>query len=308
MSHSEVFLDTVDEVDEDDSNNIRRQPQMPPPGHDVGLVASRLPRSLTGDLSDNESSESSRNRLSFGLLASRQITPRKESSIDEDSQGGQHASTPISSVRQSRNQKRQGLFSRLSSDHGGSLDDTILKQSALRRSSARTGTQQTGGRTGGSSMAFSIRSVSTKLAPPDDVAAGMSTIHDQDKAKATYRRYRVGDSVLVCNIQSRLATLVNRYGYPSGGGLTPEEQRGPYIYVLATVKKVHFEEDAQYYTVTRADTGADQRADTGKLLLFRLSTDCSISLADLLERMDGASWDGSWRGRCLARSHRESIE
>jgi hypothetical protein len=262
MSHSDAFLDTVDEVDEDDdSNNIRRQPNMGSSGHETGLAASRVSRSATGDLSENESSESSRNRLSFGLLATRQIIPRNESSIDEDIQGSQGTSTPNSSARQSRNQKRHGIFSRLSSDHGGSLDDTILKQSALRRSSVRTGTLQS---TVGSSMTFSIRSVSSKLAPQDEAAAIASTTQEQDKARATYRRYRGGDSVLVCNIQSRLATLVNRHGYPSGGGLTPEEQRGPYIYVLATVKKVHFEEDAEYYTVTRADTGADQRADAGK--------------------------------------------
>lgn len=270
MSHSDTFLDTVDEVDEDDdSNNIRRQPHLPNPGHDAGLAASWLPRSTTGDSSDNESSESSRNRLSYGLLATRQIIPRKEPSIDEENQGSQGTSTPTSAARQSRTQKRQGLFSRLSSDHGGSLDDTILKQSALRRSSGRTGTLQTGGRTLGSSMTFSIRSASSKLATQDEAeaAAAASTTQEQDKARATYRRYRVGDSVLVCNIQSRLATLVNRHGYPSGGGLSPEEQRGPYIYVLAMVKKVHFEEDAEYYTVTRADTGADQRADAGKWLL-----------------------------------------
>jgi len=76
-----------------------------------------------------------------------------------------------------------------------------------------------------------------------------------------YRRYRVGDAVLVSNHRSRFANLVNRYGYPPGEGMTPEEQRGPYVYLLATVTKVHFEEDAEYYTVTRADTGVNQRAD-----------------------------------------------
>ena len=85
-----------------------------------------------------------------------------------------------------------------------------------------------------------------------------------DAAPRVYRRYRVGDSVLVSNHQSRFANLVNRYGYPPGGGLTPEEQRGPYVYVLATVQKVHFEEDAEYYTVIRVDTGVEQRADDGK--------------------------------------------
>jgi hypothetical protein len=75
------------------------------------------------------------------------------------------------------------------------------------------------------------------------------------------RRYKPDDHVLVCNHQSRWANLVNRYGFPPGEGATPEEQRGPYIYVLCTVKEVHFEEFAAYYTVDRCDTGAEQRAD-----------------------------------------------
>lgn len=81
------------------------------------------------------------------------------------------------------------------------------------------------------------------------------------EASRVYRRYRVGDPVLVSNHSSRFANLVNRYGYPPGEGITPEEQRGPYLYLLATVTKVHFEEDAEYYTVLRGDTGVTQRAD-----------------------------------------------
>ena len=55
---------------------------------------------------------------------------------------------------------------------------------------------------------------------------------------------------------------VNRFGFPAGQGSKVEEQRGPYLYVLAKVKMVHFEEDARYYTVTRCDTNLDQRADS----------------------------------------------
>ena len=62
--------------------------------------------------------------------------------------------------------------------------------------------------------------------------------------------------------QSKFAIyLVNRYGFPPGQGEIVEERRGPYIYVLARVKQMHFEEINPYYTVTRCDTGADQRAD-----------------------------------------------
>lgn len=65
---------------------------------------------------------------------------------------------------------------------------------------------------------------------------------------------------------------VNKYGFPSGEGHRPAEQQGPYVYVMATVKRVHFDEDVPYYTVVRADTGAEQRADVGKSREFRRRT------------------------------------
>jgi hypothetical protein len=57
---------------------------------------------------------------------------------------------------------------------------------------------------------------------------------------------------------------VNRLGYPAGEGKTQEEQSGPWVYVLATIRRVHFDEDDRYYTVARMDTGTEQRADAGK--------------------------------------------
>eukprot|EP00978_Attheya_sp_CCMP212_P041426 scaffold237497_cov58-Attheya_sp.AAC.6 len=67
--------------------------------------------------------------------------------------------------------------------------------------------------------------------------------------------------------QSITVCAVNRFGYSakyssSNKSSNSEEHRPPYVYVLATVKKVHFEEDAQYYTVTREDAGINQRADS----------------------------------------------
>lgn len=82
------------------------------------------------------------------------------------------------------------------------------------------------------------------------------------RPRAAYRRYRVGENVLIC-CNSHWATLVNRYGFPPGEGTTAEEQNGPYAFVMATVLTVHFDEFAEYYTVKRADNGAEQRADTG---------------------------------------------
>ncbi len=56
---------------------------------------------------------------------------------------------------------------------------------------------------------------------------------------------------------------VNRCGFPQGEGRTEEERGGPYTFVLATVTRVHFDEDDRYYTVVRTDTGTEQRADSG---------------------------------------------
>lgn len=87
------------------------------------------------------------------------------------------------------------------------------------------------------------------------------------RPKAAYRRYRVGEHVLIC-CNSHWATLVNRYGFPPGEGTTAEEQNGPYSFVMATIQTVHFDEFAEYYTVKRADTGGEQRADTGRYCIY----------------------------------------
>ena len=93
---------------------------------------------------------------------------------------------------------------------------------------------------------------------------------DSDESKyyaKTIRRYGVGQYVLISNhnLDEGSSCLVNRYGFPEGGGgaLYSEQRRGPYIYLLAQVKSVHFGEDAQYYTVSRCDNEEDQRADAG---------------------------------------------
>ena len=95
-----------------------------------------------------------------------------------------------------------------------------------------------------------------------DADAAEATISAQKRANAY--RYNLGDPVLICNHNSRWANCVNRHGYPPGGGTTSDEQRGPYIHVLGTVKTVHYEENAVFYTVTRADTGVDVRGDPGR--------------------------------------------
>jgi hypothetical protein len=86
------------------------------------------------------------------------------------------------------------------------------------------------------------------------------------------RRFREGDHVLVSchNYPSSLSgaarfgfasSLVNQHGYPPHHGESLPERSGPYKYVLAQVKELHFEEIVTYYTVTRCDTHQEQRAD-----------------------------------------------
>ena len=54
---------------------------------------------------------------------------------------------------------------------------------------------------------------------------------------------------------------VNEYGYPEGQGSTTQEKKGPWIYVLATIKSIHFEENSRYYMIQRADSGNFERAE-----------------------------------------------
>eukprot|EP00429_Kryptoperidinium_foliaceum_P039921 CAMPEP_0176166240 /NCGR_PEP_ID=MMETSP0120_2-20121206/85020_1 /TAXON_ID=160619 /ORGANISM="Kryptoperidinium foliaceum, Strain CCMP 1326" /LENGTH=1393 /DNA_ID=CAMNT_0017503773 /DNA_START=61 /DNA_END=4240 /DNA_ORIENTATION=- len=87
-------------------------------------------------------------------------------------------------------------------------------------------------------------------------------------------KFAVEDTVLVLltllnvtNVEDPRDTFtvapVNKYGFPQGEGRSDAEKSGPYTFVLATVKHVHFDEDDRYYTVVRADTGTEQRADSG---------------------------------------------
>ena len=103
------------------------------------------------------------------------------------------------------------------------------------------------------------------------VAAGTTST-----ASRSHIQFAVGEKVLVfLNILNHTnsvdaqdlftITPVNKYGFPPGEGKRSGEQQGPYVYVLCTVRKVHFDEDLRYYTVSREDTGAEQRADTGEL-------------------------------------------
>jgi hypothetical protein len=104
------------------------------------------------------------------------------------------------------------------------------------------------------------------------VAASEAGGHSASKTRQ--QKFGVNDTVLVfltllnvTNMEDPKDTFtvapVNKYGYPAGEGRTEEEKTGPYTFVLCFVKHVHFDEDDRYYTVERADTGTQQRADSG---------------------------------------------
>lgn len=81
---------------------------------------------------------------------------------------------------------------------------------------------------------------------------------------AINRRYAPGQKVLVAT-SARFSSLVNKHGYPPGEGDTPEERKGPYLYVYAEVLKLHFEDIAVFYTVKRGDTDSEERADANDM-------------------------------------------
>ena len=104
------------------------------------------------------------------------------------------------------------------------------------------------------------------------VAAGSQGV----TSKSRHIQFAVNDSVLVfltlLNVTNEedpkdtfTVAPVNKFGYPVGEGYTEQEKSGPYSFVLATVAHVHFDEDDRYYTIIRADTGTEQRAESGKL-------------------------------------------
>lgn len=121
----------------------------------------------------------------------------------------------------------------------------------------------------GLSKLFS-KGMSRRMGRPPSAATANSTISTTSQQqmrspRSTTRRYVPGDMVLVHSHQYQWANLVNRHGFPPGEGAAPEERQGPHTYVLARVTVVHFEEFTPTYTVSRYDTGAEQRAEANSM-------------------------------------------
>jgi hypothetical protein len=108
------------------------------------------------------------------------------------------------------------------------------------------------------------------------------SLHDSH-AKRGFTQFNVGDKVLVLlnNLNNnelemkqnqsdasiddgrkmKSALPVNEFGYPQGQGNRLVEKQGPWIYVLATIKSIHFDENSRYYMIQREDCGWLQRAE-----------------------------------------------
>lgn len=129
---------------------------------------------------------------------------------------------------------------------------------------------------------------------------GSTNITDMNSAAAIVRNgmkpqrnFKKGENVLIAlpdvisedipqeeqNKELRKPTVarVNKYGYPENKSKKEEHKSkkeelksGPFVYVIATVRKIHFKESARHYTVERADTGAWVRADTGAAFLHHI--------------------------------------
>lgn len=160
----------------------------------------------------------------------------------------------------------------------------------------------------------SIQQAASKLeSGPDSVFAAASVVAHSaaTAAKRGHVQFNTDDAVLcmltLLNVtnpgddtESFTVSPVNIHGYPPGEGKTEMERQGPYVFVLAFVKFVHFDEDERYYTVVRADNGTEQRADTGRILVFCLSSyylPFMISYWEPRQRCAGCYWDrltGAW--------------
>lgn len=104
-----------------------------------------------------------------------------------------------------------------------------------------------------------------KEGDPEESAAALA----KRTRVSTLRRYGKGDYVLISNhdLSDTSLQLVNVHGFAewdAGEALTADEERGPFVYLLAQVKSLHFTENLPYYTVTRMDNGEEQRSDVGK--------------------------------------------
>jgi len=225
---------------------------------------------------------------SFASDPSLQMAKRRGtvSASESDDEGSGHSRlTRQNSVRRkSVNIKPvvTGNFSMDDNEHFSAASSGIMKIGMGRKASRRTSHSISNRHSKSSSQNFdsfdtALSSLGqTSNSEWENVAAAAAVVAagvGAGSKNLSNLQFAVGEKVLVfLNIMNHTNSVdpqeaftvqpVNKFGYPRGQGGNFEEQQGPFVYVLATVQKVHFDEDIKYYTVARADTGTLQRADT----------------------------------------------
>ncbi len=110
-------------------------------------------------------------------------------------------------------------------------------------------------------------------AAENDISAAANIVRHGTTTINPRRLFKRGENVLVASSpfshgygidQQVTSRPVNKFGFPKGMGKTEQERKGQYVYVLAEVLEVKFDENSPYYLVKRYDTGNTQRADGGE--------------------------------------------
>lgn len=235
------------------------------------------------------------------------------SARESPSSGASDANVAKSSRPARRKSIKLTSFRATGSDDANKKPPAKSMRPLARLSKMGPSTRRAGTKSDDSASAFMAVGQMGNTQLQDTAAAAAVVALSEEKTTSKRIQFVVDDVVLVflniLNLMNQVdppeaftVVPVNQYGFPPGEGHRPAEQQGPYVYVMATVKRVHFDEDVPYYTVTRADTNADQRAESGKSLFssvrllctvrtiddihIRLSGPCSLQL--IRSRLDGA--------------------
>lgn len=193
--------------------------------------------------------------------------------------GAGNRNSIVSTLSSSGDFSEDGTSMTPSSSHskGSSVSLLPFRQRRSRQTRQSMSIQSRAGPLGSLNNAIDILSNQEGNSEWENVAAAVTVVAASEQggsSKSRHISFAVNDTVLVfltllnvTNLEDPKDTFtiapVNKYGYPAGEGRTDDEGKSPYTFVLCTVKHVHFDEDDRYYTVERADTGTEQRADSG---------------------------------------------
>ena len=281
----EVSEDNTQRYDEDGATEIATHTQ----GNQLMMGWKRksapLPNSnFTGDASELSSLLSQQKGEKVHPADTRQATPRRITISGPYS--GSEGDSPMRSSRR-RNLYRPSLA-------GSASDSTVTSEGnertrtrptpksrnatvfAVSRLSTRRGTVKREISNEQDTLMDAVNRFTENSNDWENVAAAAAVVaaSSQTPTKRGLVQFGRGDHVLVMltllNITNQFddkdmfsTDPVNCFGYSVGEGTNEAQRHGPYKYVLCQVQTVHFDEDERYYTVTRMDTGSDQRADPG---------------------------------------------